>query len=369
MSAPDEARGDKCTISVVIVTYNSAAVIEHCLAALGSDPALDIIVVDNDSIDDTIVRVSDVCPHARVIRSEANVGFAGGVNRGVSEARGDHVLLLNPDAVVDAESVFALSRVLDSDDSIGVVAPLLDKPGERLAIRECGRQPDLWRVLCHYSGLSRFAGYSPSVEGLYLLKRHSSADSRDVDWVSGACMLVRRDTWMRLDGLSRRWFMYAEDIEFCLRVKESGERVVTVPAVTGVHLIGESSTTPTVSQAPNSTVSRAPNSTVSRAPNSTVSQAPNSTVSQAPNSAWVVNMYDLYKWRISRTRLQNIGWKWAVAGGLFARSAAYRLRATQSTDQENDWGAESVKFRVFARDLLAVSSARVTSAGESRGSR
>ena len=336
MSAPEEARGDGCTISVVVVTFNSAAVIEQCLSALGSGAELDIIVVDNNSIDDTIVRVSEVCPSARVIRSEENLGFAGGVNRGVSEARGEHVLLLNPDAVVDAESVFALGRTLDADGSIGIVAPLLDKPGERLAIRECGRQPDLWRVLCHYSGLSRLAGYSPLVEGLYLLKRHSSEDPRDVDWVSGACMLVRRDTWMRLGGLSRRWFMYAEDIEFCLRVKESGERVVTVPSVTGVHLIGESSTTPTVSR--------------------------------VPNSAWVVNMYDLYKLRLSRTRLQNIGWKWAVAGGLFARSAAYKLRAGSESEQENDWGAESVKFRVFAQDLLAVSSARMTSESESRSS-
>lgn len=178
MSAPDEARGDGCKISVVIVTYNSAAVIEQCLSVLASAPALDIVVVDNNSIDDTIIRVSEVSPRARVIRSEENLGFAGGVNRGVSEARGEHVLLLNPDAVVDAESVFALSRILDADDSIGIAAPLLDKPGERLAIRECGRKPDLWRVLCHYSGLSRLAGYSSLVEGLYLLKRHSSADAR-----------------------------------------------------------------------------------------------------------------------------------------------------------------------------------------------
>ncbi|MGW5149704.1 glycosyltransferase family 2 protein [Rhodococcus koreensis] len=336
MSAPDEARGDECKVSVVIVTYNSAAVIEQCMSVLGSDRDLDIIVVDNNSIDDTIARVSEVSPSARVVRSDENLGFAGGVNRGVSEARGEYVLLLNPDAVVDAESICALSRILDADRSIGVVAPLLDKPGERLEIRECGRKPNLWRVLCHYSGLSRLAGHSPLVEGLYLLKRHSSVETRDVDWVSGACMLVRRDTWARTGGLSRRWFMYAEDIEFCLRVKESGERVVTAPSVTGIHLIGESSTA--------------------------------ATVSRAPNSAWVVNMYDLYKWRLSRTRLQNIGWKWAVAGGLLARSAAYKLRARPDPDQANDWDAESVKFRVFAQDLLAVSSARIAAETENKAS-
>lgn len=317
-------QGDRPRVSVVVVTYNSGAVIEECLAPLANEPSIEILVFDNDSRDNTLAKVASIAPDARIIRSPENLGFARAVNEASMTTTGEYILLLNPDARIDADNVSALSRALDADENIGVIAPVLDKPGNRLTIREGGRQPSLWRVLCHYYGLSRISRYARAVEGLYLL-RHLSFESRDVDWVSGACLLARSDLWFELDGLTTRWFMYAEDLEFCLRVKRSGRRIVMSSAAVGTHTIGQSSLP---------------------------------SPSHRPNSAWVVNLFDLYKWRISRTRVQNISWKFGVGGGLFLRSVAYQIRSARDTANQDLWAEEARKFRWHCADLLQVSSAR-----------
>ncbi|MBV6760679.1 glycosyltransferase family 2 protein [Rhodococcus opacus] len=316
-------------VSVLVVTYNSAAVIGPCLRPLADEPDIEIVVLDNDSHDDTLETVGRVAPRARIVRNSANLGFARGVNAAAAQARGEHLLLLNPDARIAPADVRALSRVLD--DGAGIAAPVLEKPGNRLTIREGGRRPGLWRVVCHYYGLSRLSSTAGAVEGLYLLKRNSFV-SRDVDWVSGACLMTHAGLWRELGGLTTRWFMYAEDLEYCLRVQEAGHRIVMSAEASGVHTIGESS-------------------------------APSG--ESRPNSAWVVNLYDLYKWRLSRSRIQNLAWKCAVGGGLLARSAAYRVKAVQDPSRRQSWLEESRKFSWYARDLLRVpSSATKDAAGE-----
>ena len=307
-------------VSVLVITYNSAAVIGRCLQPLADEPDIEIVVLDNNSYDATLDTVDRVAPRARVVRSSENLGFARGVNAAAAQACGEHLLLLNPDARIDPADVRALSRVLD--DGAGIAAPVLEKPGDRLTIREGGRRPDLWRVFCHYYGLSRLSSTVRAVEGLYLLKRNSFV-SRDVDWVSGACLMTHAELWRELGGLTTRWFMYAEDLEYCLRVQDAGHRIVMSAEASGVHTIGESS-------------------------------APSG--DRRPNSAWVVNLYDLYKWRISRSRIQNLSWKFAVSGGLLARSAAYRVRAVQDRPRRRSWLEESRKFSLYARDLLRVPS-------------
>ncbi|BAH53732.1 glycosyltransferase family 2 protein [Rhodococcus opacus] len=309
-------------VSVIIVSYNSQAVIGDCLGPLSQQEGIELIVLDNASSDRTLSVTAEVASDAIVIRSEENVGFARGVNRAARHARGDAILLLNPDARISPTDVLALSAIFDESPEVGIVAPTLNQPAGRLAIREGGRRPDVVSVFNHFSGLSRLSHKHPRFEGLYLLHAHD-LETRELDWVSGACMMVRKKTWSDLGGLTERWFMYAEDLEFCLRARQQGQRIIMSADHTGTHVVGGST---------------------------------GATASKKPNPAWVINLYDLYKWKMARTRVQSVIWKAAVATGLLSRSVAYYVKSIGTPERAALWRTESHKFLWYTRALLAQSS-------------
>lgn len=305
-------------ISVVIVTYNSAAVVKDCLTALGPPrDDLEVIVVDNGSTDDTVAAARTAAPDATIVRVGANLGFAGGVHRGVTAAHGDVLCLLNPDAVATGVQLVALAGRLLDDETIGVIAPLVEHPSGRLRVASAGRLPTVWRMLTHYSGLSRLARRASWLEGHYLL-REQLVSPRDVDWVTGACLLVRRADWEETGGLSRRWFMYAEDIEFCYRMGRLGRRVLVDTEQVVLHSIGDSS----------------------------------GERSSTERSDWVLNLYDFYAGSLSCGPVARAAWKLVVAGGLWTRALAYALRG-------GEWRAEGRRFLTYGADLLRASLASI----------
>ena len=283
-----EQNRDVDLLSVIVVTYNSKQIVGSCIKPLQNILDIEIIVVDNASTDGTAEFVRTAFPSVKVIESGGNLGFAKGVNLGASYASGGVLILLNPDALVSNTSLRALHAALADDPEIGVIAPLLDHPGRGLSVREGGMAPTIWHIFCHYYGLSRLFRRYQAFRGMYVL-RSESFDSIDVDWVSGACMAVPLAVWQANDGLSERWFMYAEDVEFCLRVRKAGKRVVICGGANGTHGLGESST-----------------------------NAP----AEPTNALWLTNLYDLYKLEISPSRLHNALWKFVFTGGLAIRSIA-----------------------------------------------
>lgn len=302
-------------VSVVIVTYNSLDVIGECLSALVS-PDLQLIVVDNASSDGTADFVEAHAPHACVIRARENAGFAAGVHLGIKHAAGASIALLNPDAVAPGTSLLELARRLNSDPTIGAVAPIVVQPDGRLRIVSAGRTPTLWRMFTHYSGLSRLGALCRVFEGHYLLPNQVK-NSRDVDWATGACLLISREAWSRTGGLSTRWFMYAEDIEFCWRLKRSGFSVKIFPDLTVSHLVGASETGHATKI----------------------------------NSAWVTTLFEFYRSDLSLNSVTTLLWKIVVAGGLLSRSLAYSMMALRDSAR---WGWEAKRFRAHARALWAV---------------
>ncbi|MDI9929500.1 glycosyltransferase family 2 protein [Rhodococcus sp. IEGM 1354] len=308
-------RGSSVAVTAIIVTYNSSAVIKDCLSLLQSNPEIEVIVFDNASLDGTVELMKREYKNVKVIEHDRNLGFAGAVNRAAEEASGDAILLLNPDAIISGSTVIAMYKTLHSDDSIGVIAPTLRQPAGHLTVREGGREPNLWRVLCHFSGLSRFSHRIRTFEGAYLLHVHG-LNTRDVDWVSGACMMVKSELWSSLGGLSDRWFMYAEDIEFCLRARECGLRVVMSADFDATHALGESSGSQDFGK---------------------------------PNTLWIENLFDLYKWKISGGRLSNIAWKVVVAGGFYARAMLYMGRSRIGHSPDGPDGISARRALTFAR--------------------
>ncbi|PPG89171.1 glycosyl transferase [Rathayibacter sp. AY1F3] len=280
------------SVSIVIVTYNSIGVIRSCLDALaGRDESVEILVVDNLSRDETVAVLRAEYPDVQVVENTENAGFSRAVNLGAAHATGRHLLLLNPDAQISAEVVGSLASLLDSDPTIGAVSPLLENEGEDVVIVAAGHAPTVRRMLLHQTGLSRLGRRFPSFEGHYLFAADLHGRPRDVDWVSGGCLMIPLAVWDRVGGLTDRWFMYAEDVEICLRLRAEGLRVVLDPRLHALHAMGGSS----------------------------------SGVDGRVGTAWIVNLFDLYGWRMARSDLQQQVWRAVVLAGMASRMLVYRL--------------------------------------------
>jgi N-acetylglucosaminyl-diphospho-decaprenol L-rhamnosyltransferase len=216
-------------VSVVIVSYNARADLTRCLMSLHEHPPRcrhEIIVVDNGSADGSAEAArgwSDV----KVIENSTNVGFARANNIGIAASRGGHILLLNSDTLVPAGAVDGLLGALAAHPDVAVVGPrLVDAQGQpELSFGAMISPLNEWRQ----KRLAR----SGTVAAL--TRRQQSPD-----WVSGACLLVRRSDAEAVGLLDERFFMYTEDVDFCASIRARGRRILFTPDVEIVHLRGRS---------------------------------------------------------------------------------------------------------------------------------
>jgi N-acetylglucosaminyl-diphospho-decaprenol L-rhamnosyltransferase len=225
-------------LAVVVVTYNSARVIDGLLDSIG--PALDgrpaeVAVVDNGSVDDTPARVA-----ARgdcLLVPAANDGYGAGLNRGVAALAGSGpVLVANPDVVLAPGAISTMLDALEEDSKVGIVVPRLTEPDGRTA-RSLRREPTLGRSLG--MGDSRWPRLSEIVN-----EEAAYAEPHDVDWATGAVMLVDRACYDRLRGFDESFFMYSEETDFCLRARDAGWVTRYTPAASAMHVGGDSGRNP-----------------------------------------------------------------------------------------------------------------------------
>ncbi|MDP3711751.1 MAG: glycosyltransferase [Mycobacteriales bacterium] len=214
--------------SVVICAYGQLELTLRCLESIAARPprlAYEVIVVDDASPDETADVLAHV-RHLRLLRSEVNVGFLRSANRGAAEARGDHVVLLNNDTEVTVGWLDELVDTADADPTIGVVGARLVYPDRRL--QEAGGI-----VWSNGHGWNYGRGAGPD-GGEFSYRR-------DVDYCSGAALLVRRSVWEALEGFDPAFEpAYYEDTDLCFRARERGWRVVYQPRATVFHHEGAS---------------------------------------------------------------------------------------------------------------------------------
>ena len=232
-------------VSIVIVSYNGCDYLRRCLASLqGHLGAVEheVIVVDNASRDGTPQMVREEFPHVRLIARDTNAGFAGGINHGLREARGDALLLLNPDTTVQADIVSPMLSYLDAQPDIGILAPKLLNEDGSLQL-SCRAFPGFSTAFFNrYSLLTRVLPEN-RFSRRYLMTGFDHSRIAGVDWASAACWLLPRSTYERVGPLDEAYFWSIEDVDYCQRVHRAGLRVVYYPGVAVTHRIGGSSDT------------------------------------------------------------------------------------------------------------------------------
>jgi GT2 family glycosyltransferase len=221
-------------LSVVIVAWNSAGEIRECLASLASVSAdLEIVVVDNASSDETVGIVRAAFPRVRIIEIGDNSGFAAACNVGAKDTNSDLVLFLNPDTIANRDALESAVFEIESDRTIGLISVAIDDElGDRQRI--CYRFPTLGNALLDGLGLYRFVSESRR-PGLLLGDFFDNLSSRDVDWVYGAFMLVRRSALESVAGVPEDFFLFGEDTDLCYQLKRKGFRIRFSADVSIVH--------------------------------------------------------------------------------------------------------------------------------------
>lgn len=226
-------------LSIVIVTYNSGGEIGECLDSLLRRPprlAHETIVVDNASADGTSDLIRRQWPSVRVIDAGENVGFARASNIGIRHSAGRLVLLLNPDTIVPADGLDRLAAALDLRPDAAIAGPRL-VDGDGRPELSCGA------MIAPLAELRQKVLVMGSQRGVPLLRGYVdrlTRRPREVGWVSGACLLVRRADADAAGLLDERYFMYAEDVDFCAAMRARGRKVLYLPVTDVVHLRGRS---------------------------------------------------------------------------------------------------------------------------------
>lgn len=228
-------------LSIVIVNFNGRGHLENCLASLAANPPEiphEIVVVDNASTDDSAATVA-AWPQVRLVQLPVNVGFSAGNNAGIRASSGELVLLLNNDTVAPAGAIDRLVARLERDAAAGIAGPRL-VDGEGRAELSFGPMISPLGELRQKVLLALYErGVAPAVASVESRTRREHY----VDWVSGACLLVRRAVVDAIGGLDERFFLYTEDVDFCASARRLGWKVLFTPAAAIVHLRGRSRAT------------------------------------------------------------------------------------------------------------------------------
>jgi GT2 family glycosyltransferase len=226
-------------ISTIIVNFNAGDLLRECVGSLLNCPVkIEIIVIDNASKDHSLDSLADFL-HVKIIRNTANVGFAAACNQGIKNAFAPILLFLNPDCKLKPDALLKLLDVMRQDQQVGMVGGLLlnlddtEQAGGRCDI------PTPWRSFVRAFGLSRFADRWPRL--FYDFQMHKQPlpeQPAEVEAISGACMMVRRDAIKDVGEWDEGYFLYCEDLDWCMRFRQKRWKILFVPSARITHALG-----------------------------------------------------------------------------------------------------------------------------------
>jgi GT2 family glycosyltransferase len=234
-------------IAAVLVNFNAGPELRAAVQSIADDLAetpWEAVVVDNASTDGS-AEAALRFPQTRLIRNSENVGFGRGVNQAVSAAAAPLILIINPDCRLERGAIETMRRELERHAGCAIVGPRILNPDGSLQGSARGDPDMLTGVFGRTSRLRRVLPWLPvSQRNVYVGDPGAgSGGSVVVDWVSGACMLVRRDAFAAVGGFDERYFLYWEDADLCRRLRGRGQHIRYVPDAVAVHRVGQSSRT------------------------------------------------------------------------------------------------------------------------------
>jgi GT2 family glycosyltransferase len=230
--------------SIVIVAADSGPGLEECVArALASSVPVEVIVVDNDSHDgipEAVARMYQHDPRIRVVFNHANFGFGRAMNVGAREARGDALLALNPDCLLETETLAQLRKILQTHRDAGVIGAVVCDAAGTPDPASCRRDPLLRRSLNVLTGRAKHEAEDARFQGVDVPGPIPAAVT-EVENVSGALMLLPRAVFERLRGFDEGYFLHFEDLDLCRRARGAGCEVLLAGMVRVHHAKGGSS--------------------------------------------------------------------------------------------------------------------------------
>lgn len=222
------------SVSVIIINYNTSVYIDRLLESVCRNLDLshfEFIVADNNSRDKSFKLLNDKYPFLKIIENPENSGFASANNIAAKQASGDYLLFLNPDVVINDNSIFELKNFYESNTDSGILSGLmLDDNGNPLYCFN-----DFWNLKWEFYQAIGF-GYDSEIKRLLSRKEITERSAFEVDWFHGAFMFVSKDVFNKVNGFNEKHFMYCEDVELCYDVKNHlGLKNICLPSVKYVH--------------------------------------------------------------------------------------------------------------------------------------
>ena len=236
------SRSDLPAVSVIIVVWNAKKYVLECLESLREycqHVYDEVIIVDNASIDGTPELIAEMFPEFKLIRNLENLGFAKANNIGMEQCSGDYVCLVNSDVKFTSDCLSPLLKFLSENPEVGMVGPKMLLPDGRVA-RSTMRFPTVWNQFCRAVGLD-VAFKKSRLFGGYLMSDFNHQTTSSVEVLNGWFVVVSRTALDRVGVLDPQFFMYGEDVHWCYRFVEAGQRVVFFAEADAIHYGGASS--------------------------------------------------------------------------------------------------------------------------------
>ncbi len=245
----------KTKLSIIILSYNTRDLLKQTLASVPQHSNWEILVVDNASSDDSVGMVKRDFPQVKLTVNAKNVGFAAGNNQAIKIATGEYVLLLNSDTIVQKNALERLLQQIEQDKNIGVITPKVVLPDGAIDLACHRGMPTLWRAFTYFAKLEQLFPGSRLFGGYHLTHEDFNV-AHEVEAVSGVAMIVRREVIDAVGLLDERFFFYAEDLDWCLRIRQAGWKIVYFPESVVIHLKSQSGKRNTMDKAKEKTAKK-----------------------------------------------------------------------------------------------------------------
>ncbi|MEH7299387.1 glycosyltransferase family 2 protein [Neobacillus drentensis] len=231
-------------LSIIIVNWNTADLTVDCLRSLYSNcdnSLIDVWLVDNNSSDDSVARIkAEFGDKVHLIENKENLGFAKANNQALRLVKTPYVALLNSDTIVEKNAFENMIEYLKNNSDVGAIGPQLPMPNGTLKILSCGYLPSIRSVVNHSYGLLRFPILNRFIKRGLFLPYYNFKEPLDVEWLSGACIVTKKEVLETAGLLPEDYFMYAEDMQWCENILKAGWKVQYFPHSVIWHLMGAS---------------------------------------------------------------------------------------------------------------------------------